>query len=155
MPSIWTKHYERAYKEYYGESTPPNSARHPNWGALALRILKNKTLSTETSNSLSPITNSSDSNTSSSQTSSVTITDDFLKKFQTTHQKMDDKLKWKLPFGLVVEDEMLKYGLTCKHENAVHSFILDINNPVWLERFSDSQDWQAIMSNNMVGNPNS
>ena len=40
MPSIWTKYFERAYKEYYRESTPLGSSRRPNWGALALGLVK-------------------------------------------------------------------------------------------------------------------
>ncbi|KAI8147202.1 hypothetical protein BJV82DRAFT_379524 [Fennellomyces sp. T-0311] len=47
--------------------------------------------------------------------------------------------KWKLKNGEYVEDIMYKYGSGCDHQHPVHSYILDIDDPIWAREFSEEQ----------------
>ncbi|KAL0086166.1 hypothetical protein F4703DRAFT_1578780 [Phycomyces blakesleeanus] len=49
---------------------------------------------------------------------------------------MDPQKKWKISEGVVVEDKMYKFGLSCTYEHPVHSFILDVDDPCWISVFS-------------------
>ena len=39
-----------------------------------------------------------------------------LVKFKRIYEKMEDQKKWILSSGKVVEDELYKFGIRCKHE---------------------------------------
>ncbi|ORY90524.1 hypothetical protein BCR43DRAFT_114634 [Syncephalastrum racemosum] len=47
--------------------------------------------------------------------------------------------KWKLSTGTIVEDKLFEFGLTSEREHAAHSFIINVSDPVWTERFTASE----------------
>ena len=51
------------------------------------------------------------------------ITREFLTKFKNTYKNMNNRFKWTLPSGLKVEDELLKYGIGCDHEEYVFFYV--------------------------------
>ncbi|KAG0162195.1 hypothetical protein DFQ30_002753 [Apophysomyces sp. BC1015] len=65
---------------------------------------------------------------------------------------MDDRKKWVLKSGKVVEDEIFQYGLQCQFEHAFHSFIINPTDSVWKKRFT-ANELKEISEHNTHSSP--
>ncbi|KAI8147203.1 hypothetical protein BJV82DRAFT_598155 [Fennellomyces sp. T-0311] len=60
-------------------------------------------------------------------------------EYHAAHAHLQDSKKWKLKNGDYAEDIIYKYGSGCDHQHPVHSYILDIDDPIWAREFSEEQ----------------
>ncbi|CAG8511614.1 165_t:CDS:2, partial [Acaulospora colombiana] len=61
------------------------------------------------------------------------------KEIDTAYQQMNKQHMWRLSSGRLVEEELYKLGKKLKFEHAVHSFILDVDDKLILEHFSETE----------------
>ncbi|CAG8657054.1 2459_t:CDS:10, partial [Funneliformis caledonium] len=76
----------------------------------------------------------------------------FIEHFESSYKGLDEEKKWILGSGNKVEDIIYKYGSTLKHENLVHSFVLDTDDKNIRDLFS-ANEWNEILENNSKKSP--
>ncbi|KAI8144671.1 hypothetical protein BJV82DRAFT_667235 [Fennellomyces sp. T-0311] len=82
-------------------------------------------------------TESAISNSVASKDNSHILTAEAKIEFEENYSKMEKTLKWEIRNGVYLEDLMYQIGKVATHEHPVHSFILDVGDPVWKKELKD------------------
>ncbi|CAG8662952.1 1656_t:CDS:2, partial [Paraglomus brasilianum] len=61
------------------------------------------------------------------------------REIDTAYNLMDKQYMWKLSSGKFVEEELYKLGKRLEFEHAVHSFILDVEDELVMEHFTETE----------------
>ncbi|KAI9311614.1 hypothetical protein BX666DRAFT_910300 [Dichotomocladium elegans] len=146
LKSVWTTRYAKALEFFRSESSEesqirPTKGKKPNWSQVAERIVEEQRNGIEES---IPSASTSKTSTKTSTDTAATLTTAFIESYRAMFDAFDNNDKWVLPSGAVVEDVMFSYGLTCRNENPCHSFILDVDDPIWLTLFPDEMDRKVL-----------
>ncbi|KAI9496365.1 hypothetical protein BDB00DRAFT_810188 [Zychaea mexicana] len=130
---VWIK----AFKEAAKRLKMKISKEEPDWLDLTVKKLKK----------LSEVSQGSPTSTSPRQTSTLTqsskatsapLMPDQVRAFKEKFDAMENGSKWKIGDSYV-EDKMFQFGLTCTHEHACHSFVLDAEDEVWEKVFTKDE----------------
>ncbi|KAF7730005.1 hypothetical protein EC973_003418, partial [Apophysomyces ossiformis] len=116
----------------------------PDWGKVALAILKRVTKKKDTTSETSSFVSTSASTStvssdSSSSNSPVPLTTCDKSRLKNIYESLEDSKKWTLKTGKKVEDEMLKLAMQCNYQHPSHSFIMDPNDSHWLDYFTKEE----------------
>ncbi|GBC08988.1 hypothetical protein RclHR1_08520014 [Rhizophagus clarus] len=60
-------------------------------------------------------------------------------EFTKSYRAMDESYMWKLSSGRIVEEELFKLGNDLEFEHAIHSFILDVEDELIMEHFTEKE----------------
>ncbi|CAG8615598.1 10673_t:CDS:2, partial [Paraglomus occultum] len=61
------------------------------------------------------------------------------REIDTAYNLMDKQYMWKLSSGKFIEEELYKLGKRLEFEHAVHSFILDVEDELIMEHFTETE----------------
>ncbi|KAI8147539.1 hypothetical protein BJV82DRAFT_664771 [Fennellomyces sp. T-0311] len=143
LESTWGAHVSRVAKAM--NINLVTSRKKVDWANLALKIINRAPPASSSNSESSSATKTTGSkrsrSTSGSKADSCLLTEAQTAQFKASYYDMTDDVKWKLSDGTYVEDMMFKFGDDSDYEHPVHSFILDVDDPIWTEngRFTKEQ----------------
>ncbi|CAG8749629.1 2541_t:CDS:2, partial [Acaulospora morrowiae] len=73
------------------------------------------------------------------KTGPIKLSEENRKGVDECYKLMDRRYMWKLSSGKVIEDELYKLGRELEFEHAVHSFILDIDDELVADCFTEAE----------------